>query len=184
MSGDANTYADPGRVAIYTGPQSDAIEADPHADISKVKFHTALPYVVISKVIEGTVTLEATGYDAVAKRIYNIHAHGFDFTPFIIGVALNLRARTTDGWTPAWNPATEITTGQVPMSGTVQLGSTVVAQYNSYMHKNLQVGANATHVTITDVQPELGTLPDYVPLDSFAYALDYRITITTFPLPV
>ncbi|MAB00097.1 MAG: hypothetical protein CMN87_12065 [Stappia sp.] len=176
---------DDGRVAIYTGDKSEAIEADPHADIGRVLFHSALPYVTNREVIEGTLTLEAGGYDAVAKRVYNIHAHGYDFTPFILGAALNLRARTTDGWTPSFNTATAFTTGTVPMSGTVQLGSDIVAPYGGwYLGKNLQVGVNDTHVTITDVQPELFTSPDYAPLTSFTYDLDYRVVLTNFPLPV
>jgi hypothetical protein len=178
------TYiGDDGRVAIYTGDESETIEADPHADISRVKFHSALPYVTVRQVITGTVTLEATGYDAVAKRIYNVHAHGLSFTPMVVARALNLRARDTNGWSSPWWPTT-LTTGPVPISGTVMLGSAELSQNGYYMHKNLQVGANATHVTITDVQPELWTTPDYAPLASFTYDLDYRIVITNFPLPV
>ena len=180
MTGDANTFITPLVQAVYTGPQSDAIEADPHADISKVKFHWLLPYVTIREVITGTLTLEATGYDAVAKRIYNVHAHGLAFVPMVIGVALNLRAIDTDTW--SYPP---LVTGQVPISGTVMIGSTDLSGYGGwYKSKDIQVGANATHVTITDVQPDLFQPPDYVPLTSFTYDLDYRIAITNYALPV
>lgn len=186
MTDDANFYADPYRVAIYTGEQSDAIEADPHADISRVKFHSALPYVTIRRVITGTVSLQPDGYDAVAKRIYNIHPHGLSFTPMVIGLALNLRARNTNGWISDWIPANDpLITGEAPISGTVMLASTELGQYGGYYkHKNIQVGVNETHVTITDVQPDIFQPPTYAPLQSFAYDLQYRIAITNFALPV
>ena len=65
---------DDGRVAIYTGDKSEAIEADPHADIGRVLFHSALPYVTNREVIEGTLTLEAGGY-AISLACFGVYNH-------------------------------------------------------------------------------------------------------------
>ena len=95
---DIITYAGPdGTVAIYRGAQSDAIEADPHADISRVLFHSALNYITGAEVISGTVTLTAGGYDASGKKIYQVHPHGRGYAPLIFGKVLNLRALNAEG---------------------------------------------------------------------------------------
>lgn len=182
---DIITYIGPdGTVAMYDGPQSDDIEADPHTDIGRVHFHSALPYIAATEVIEGSVTLEATGYDAVAKRVHNIHAHGRPYTPLVFGMALNLQGYPYEG---GLRTPPGLATGPAPFSGTLMLGAYVPwpgATYGRGRHKNLQLGANATHVTITDVQPYLTGTEPAGPQDSFSYVLQYRIAISNFALPV
>lgn len=177
------TYAGPdGTVALYRGEQSDAIEADPHADISRVLFHSALNYITGAEVISGTVTLTAGGYDASGKKIYQVHPHGRGYAPLIFGKVLNLRALNTEGEMLFPLP---LVTGPAPFSGTLQIGSSQQEPYGGeYVHKNIQLGANETHITITDVAVLLGTSPGFTPFDTFEYALDYEVAITNFALPV
>lgn len=177
------TYAGPdGTVALYRGEQSDAIEADPHADISRVLFHSALNYITGADVISGTVTLTAGGYDASGKKIYQVHPHGRGYAPLIFGKVLNLRALSAEGeimGTPS------LVQGEAPFSGTLQNASTQLQPNGGwYIHKNIQLGANETHITITDVSTYLGPSPTFAPYDTFEYALDYEVVITNFALPV
>lgn len=176
-------YAGPdGTVALYRGEQSDAIEADPHADISRVLFHSALNYIVVEEVISGTVTLTADGYDASGKKIYQVHPHGRAYAPLVFGKVLNLRAINTEGEMLFPLP---LVTAPAPFSGTLQIGSSQQEPYGGqYVHKNIQLGVDETHITITDVTVLLGTSPGFTPFDTFEYSLDYEVAITNFALPV
>lgn len=179
---DIITYIGPdGTVAIYRGPQSDAIEADPYADITRVLFHSSLTYIAAQEVISGTVRLTAGGYDATGKRIHKIHEHGLDYTPMVIGKVLNLRGLNYEGLVQNLT----LHTGPAPFSGTLQIGSNDLPSWADwYLHKNVQLGVDDTHVTITDVTPMLGPSSTFVPYDTFDYDLEYVVAITNFPLPV
>lgn len=170
-----------GTIALYRGPQSDEIEADPHEDIGRVLFHSALNYIVVQDIISGTLSLTADGYDPSGKKIYDLYAHGLDYAPLVFGKVLNLRARDQEGDVTA---PLSLVTGEAPFSGTLQIASDNLQSSGWYIHKNIQLGSNETHVTITDVSTYLGPSPNFIPHDTFAYDLEYQIAITNFALPV
>lgn len=74
-----------GRVAIYEGPQSDAIEADPLTDLSKVTFHTGLGYVGFQRVRK-TYTVPAVSQNNYVNERINLGAHGKGFTPIVFAI--------------------------------------------------------------------------------------------------
>ena len=91
-----------------------------------------------------------------------------------IGVAQN-----GDGSTP-------LITGPVPFSGTVVLGSNLSIS-TSYAFKLLQLGCNATHVTVTDLSPyAVGYSSSYLGsyYSTFAYQLEFEVWITKTALPI
>lgn len=170
-----------GKTSIYQSPQSDAIEADPHADIGRVLFHSALNYITVEEVISGVVNLTANGYDASGKKIYNVYEHGLGYSPLLFGKVLNLRALNVEGDMLFPLP---LTTGVAPFSGTLPIGSDNIQPAGWYIHKNVQLGVNNTYVTVTDVTTFLGPSPLFAPYDTFTYDLEYQVAITTFQLPV
>jgi hypothetical protein len=74
-----------GRVALYSGPQSDAIEADPFTDLSKVTFHSDLDYIGFTKITK-TYTIPATSGGVFRMERIDLGAHGKAFTPICFAV--------------------------------------------------------------------------------------------------
>ena len=74
-----------GRVAVYSGPQSDAIEADPTTDLSKVTFHSDLDYIGFKRVRK-THTIAATSGSAFNMVRVDLGAHGKAFTPITFAI--------------------------------------------------------------------------------------------------
>ena len=94
---------------------------------------------------------------------------------------LNLRALPYEGLVQNLT----LQTGVAPFSGTLQIASTIVQPVLGgwYIHKNVQLGADDTHVTITDVSTFLGPRTTFAPYNTFDYDLEYEIVISNFALP-
>lgn len=171
-----------GHVAIYHGPRDTAIEADPHADLGRVLFHTRLDYTVVQRVETLTLNLPAGPYDSSGKIVHNVLAHGLPYTPLIFGMVKNCRGVGHNG---GMDPAYQ-TEGPVPFSGTVVLGSAQLIS-TGYAFKMLQLGCNDTHVTVTDLSPYVaGYSSSYLGTyyNTFTYALEVELWITKTALPI
>jgi hypothetical protein len=151
MSGDANTYADPYRVAIYTGPQSDALEDDPYVDLSRVKFHSDLPYTEIVSTVSGTVDLpkgSPAWYPSYLGRKVVLFDHGLDYTPLFFGQLSGVKFEDVRRSIPAVYL-------DVPMSGSVPIGHGWEDGYINGFPRNqcgreVNFGADETSIFIWD----------------------------------
>lgn len=157
-------------VQIYTGPRDEALEADPHEDITRVDFHTGLNYIVVRQKVTGTTVLTGTGYDSDGQKVYNVHEHGLGYTPLIFGMYLNAVGRDSNGPTVPglWSPASG-TVAPLPFSGSLMIPTT--GTYNGlYLSHLVYLGVNGTYVTITDVS-----------VYSTSFALNYKASYFDLP---
>lgn len=82
-----------GRVAIWTGEGDTDPFFNPKNNMNRVKFHSDLDYVTITKVLNKTVTIPAIpssgsgqGDPGVRAQSYSLGGHGVNGTPFIVGI--------------------------------------------------------------------------------------------------
>lgn len=173
-------------VQIYTGPRDTDLEDDPHHDITRVDFHSDLNYIVRRQKVTGSTELTGMTYDSDGKKIYNIHEHGLGYTPLIFGMYLNAPGFDTNT-SPGgmWSLPDNGVIGELPFSG-----SLVIPTASTYAGRHLfhlvYLGANGTHVTITDVSVYSSSLSldyksSYFNLPSIT--VDWSLWITNFALP-
>lgn len=77
-----------GRVAVYSGPQSDDIEADPMADISKVTYHSDLDNIGFHKV-SASIPVALGSASAFQRFSISAYTHGLAYTPVFFAVLRN-----------------------------------------------------------------------------------------------
>lgn len=172
---------------VYDGPRDEALEADPHHDISRVHFHTGLKYIVGRKKVTGSTVLTGVDYDTDGQKVYNIYEHGLGYTPLIFGMYLNAVGRDSNGSTApaAWNINTQSTVAPLPFSGSLMIPTS--GTYNGlYLFHLVYLGVNGTHVTITDVSVySTGLALDYK--DSYfdlpPITVEWAVWLTNYQLP-
>jgi hypothetical protein len=177
-------YADPNRVAIYTGSIDQALEQDPLVDITRIKFHSDLPYVQIADTVDGMLNLpygNGTYYPAATGHGVktNLFAHGLGYTPLVFGTLFDVAFQNPNG-------SGQIITRDVPFSGTVVIDNYWFA-YPSQLFQSgrlLELGADATHVFVWDRPCSTtssgigGDAFNYPPARSYAY----RIHVTDYAI--
>ncbi|MBA5777433.1 hypothetical protein H2509_20595 [Stappia sp. F7233] len=161
-----------GRVSIYYGPEDLALEADPFSDLSRVKFHSDLPYISVVNVIEGTMNVNSDGVDAYSKKFQPIFSHGLGYTPLVFGAITN--ARNYD-WSQTY--PTYLGNITVPWSGTVPLAGSLPGNGEPYTHMTLDLGADINDVFLM-FRRQLA--PANTPRDDLTIA--YKIFITDYSM--
>lgn len=118
-----------GLVAVWEGEYDAAPFFDPYGNLTRVKFHSAIPYVKIIDVRDFTLNIPATTTTMADRSVsYTLGAHGKAGQPFVIG-------RIVVGGVPV------TFTGSVP----VHQGGGVI---NDPYARWLALGADATNIYI------------------------------------
>lgn len=159
-------FADTSKVAVYTGARDTSLEADPTTDLSKVKFHSALPYFEVLQNVSGSASIDATGYSGTyPNKSVNLFAHNLGFRPMLIG--------------SVWNNKPYIgTTGVNPFSGTIPWWGdrTTDTSYNTTNIMHIHLSVDATYVRCW----LRAAVRDFSPV---AVSFNYRVWVTDKELP-
>jgi len=188
MTGDANFYADPSRVAIYTGAMDTALEHDPSLDISRIKFHSDLPYTEIVSTVTGSVFLDTGGpswYPSVLGKKVVLFNHGLDYTPLFFGGLIGVKFQDVRGGVPE-------TYIDVPMSGTVPIGHGWEDGYingnpRGQVGRELDFGSDETSIFLWDApsSPFYVNTPDpnqFLQHQALPVTLNYIVHVTNVSL--
>lgn len=136
-----------GKVAVWSGEGDTAPFDNPLSNLSRVKFHSDIPYVKIIDVRTFSVTIPAIGAGTPQRaQSYNIGAHGRPGQPFVIGRII------VNGVPVAF-------TGSVPVH---QIASNIYGTKEPYA-RWLALGVDATRVYVHEyaVQQGLETTGQY-----------------------
>ena len=134
-----------GKVAIWTGAQNDAPFDNPLGNINRVKFHSDLTYVRVTRLLYKTVVLPAIpttgsgqGDPGVRVGSYDLGAHNEGRTPFILG---------------------KITVGGVPVAftGSVLVHNTQSTNNPDLFGRWLALGADATRIWLHEYSVQNGS---------------------------
>lgn len=141
---------DPPKIAIYTGAVDETLEADPYHEITRVKFHSDLPFVEAVIVHDGSVNLplgNSSHYSAAQGHgvKINLFSHNLGFIPLVFGTMFDVLFydSATDGFV----------TADVPMSGTFPMDNWSKNSGSApffYLGRLIELGADETNVFIWD----------------------------------
>lgn len=149
--------------ALAGSPIDDPVIDDPYADISRVKYHSALPYVHVVAKWTGLLTIPARG-GFIANQAHTLFAHGLSYTPLLFGSVL--------GWSQfndSHHSYTDSGSYDLPLIGSVSLWSSTTYGPGNHdiISQYVALGADATNVYLVEIANATGTLQAALNLEVF-----------------